>query len=1191
MIAFGKASLKRGFPAAMLYPGGAKFMRVMKLTIALLTIACLQAGANGFAQGINLNEKNVPVEKVFKEITKQTGYVFFYVDGLLDNVKKVTVVASNSTLDHTLSLTFSQIPFSWSIVDKTIVVTEKPPAKAPRLEDNELNADPVPVTGKILNNNNEPLFGASIVEKGTENKTLTNADGSFKMTVAKPNATLLISHVGYQSKQITLTDNTSISVVLQQADKNLDEIVVIGYQSIRRKDLTGTVSSVSGAQLEKVPVASAAEALTGRMPGVQVTTVDGQPGAEIVIRVRGGGSITGSNDPLFIVDGFRVNGINDIAPSDIASIDVLKDAATAAIYGAAGANGVVIVTTKSAKGGKTTITYNGFAQARQLPRKLDVLSPYEFVLAQYEFARITNQTAVDNFSKYFGVYEDLELYKNIKGTDWQKELYGSPAWSQQHNISLTGGNDKTKFALNFTNNKEAGLIPTNSYSRNYVNFKLNHEVSKSIKVDANVRYTHPITNGAGSAGSANFRVGDGITTRPVNGIADMIIIDPGSSDDYEQFLRNMINPIKLTQQDYRKRVSRVFNMNAGASWMITPTLTYRTEYSLGLSFAENRRYYGPLTSVSRNEGGNLPLGEITQTRLQDYRFTNTLNYRFRKGLEHDLNFLIGQEVLARGKGFEEYNRAKYFNADVTPEKLFSTMGLGTPDIHTTTDIAPEKTASYFGRVIYQYNDRYIFNLTARYDGSTQFAPGKQWGLFPAASAAWRISSEEFMSKVPFITDLKLRASYGSVGNNNITSDQWRVLFAPSSTRPYGAGDVANPYYTYANPLQLTNPDVKWETTITRNIGLDFSMLNNKLSGTLDFYHNTTKDLLVQSIIPSTTGFPFQQRNIGQTSNRGIELALTADIINKKDLQLSVNFNVGINRARIDKLDGVNERSYNSNWAGTDLKGIDDYRLYVGQTIGLMYGYETDGMYYVDDFDSYDAVNKKYILRDGVPKQDLGGISLRPGVLKLKDRDGSGTVDPEDRTVIGSALPKATGGFGFNAMYKGFDLTAFFNWVYGNQIYNTGKISFNMQHRTTYGNMLNSVNYENRFHYIDAGGNQVTDLKELAALNPNPKIWTPFSMGNAAPYFHSWAVEDGSFLRLNNLQLGYSLPKKWISRVWMTKFRIYATVYNAFVWTKYSGYDPEVSTTRNSGYTQLVPGVDYSAFPKSRSYTAGVNVTF
>lgn len=1050
------------------------------------------------------------------------------------------------------------------------------------------------VTGRVVSDSaKQGLPGVNVSVKGSATATSTNAEGRFAITVPdRSNAVLVFSSVGFTRQEVTLGSRTTIDVALSEETSSLNDVVVIGYGTARRKDLTGTVSSISATQLEKIPVANAAEAITGRLPGVQVTTTDGAPGAEIVIRVRGGGSLTGSNNPLYIVDGFRVNSINDIAPADIASIDILKDAATAAIYGAAGANGVVIITTKSAKGGKTIINYNGFLQARTLPKKLEVLSPYEFALAQYEYARLRSQTDVDNFSKYFGVYDDLELYKTQKGTDWQDKLFGSPAYSQQHSVSVTGGSEKTRLALTFTNNTDAGLIPGSDYQRNYLNFKLNHEVSKALKLDFATRYTHTIIDGAGTSGGSSLRISDAINTRPVNGIADMIILDPGASDDYEQFLKSLINPLKLAEQDYRKRINRVFNLNTGASWSILKNLTYRAEFGYDLGFGQSRRYYGPLTSESKNVGGNLPLGEITQTQTNGYRLTNTLNYLWKKGDRHDLNFLVGQEILVLGKGFEEFNRAKYFNDGITPQKLFATMTLGTQDRHTTNEFTGNKTASFFGRAIYQLDNKYIFNVTARYDGSTRFAPGKQWGLFPAASAAWRVSSEEFMQNVSFVNDLKFRASYGAVGNNNIADNQWRVLFGPTDNRPIGFGDVAQSYYTYASS-QLTNPDIKWETTITRNLGLDFTLFKGKLTGTLDFYKNTTKDLLVESTIPPTTGFSTQQRNIGQTSNRGIELGLSAPLINKKDFQLSANFNIGINRARIDALDGVNEKSYQSNWAGTDLKTIDDYKLIVGRTIGLMYGYVTDGMYTVDDFSSYNATTRTYVLKPGVTNVGsfMGGISVRPGVLKLKDLDGDGVITGADRQIIGSALPKHTGGFGINTAYKGFDLSAFFNWVYGNQVYNTGKIAFNMLYRTTYGNMLNTSNYANRFHYIDAAGNLVTDLTELAKLNPNPQIWSPFSMGTASPVFHSWAVEDGSFLRLNTLSLGYTLPRSLTSRASISKLRIYATVYNAFLWTKYSGYDPEVTATRNSSYNQLTPGVDYSAYPKSRTFTAGLNVTF
>jgi TonB-dependent starch-binding outer membrane protein SusC len=1049
------------------------------------------------------------------------------------------------------------------------------------------------VTGRVVSDGSQPLSGVNVSVKGTSTTVATNVNGQFSINIpARDNVVLTFSSVGYIPQDIHVGKKSVLEVKLSEANSSLNEVVVIGYQSVKRREVSGTVSSIQAKDLEKIPVASAAEAITGRMPGVQVVTTDGAPGADIVIRVRGGGSITQDNTPLYIVDGFPVSSISDISPSDIASIDVLKDAATAAIYGARGANGVVIITTKSAKAGKTTISYNAYAQARTLPKELKVLSPYEYVLAQYEYARTRSQSDVDNFSKYFGVYDDLELYKNQKGTDWQDKLFGTPRISQMHDFSITGGTAKTKIGLTVTNNKDEGLMPGSGYLRNYLNFKLNHQVSDALKFDFASRFTHTVVDGAGTSGGASVRIGDAITTRPVNGIADQIVIDPsGPDDEYEQFLKSVIDPIALTAQDYRQRINKALNMNAAASWSILSNLTYRSEFGLDLNFGQSKRYYGPLTGESRNNGGNLPLGELTNSETRGLRWTNTVNYQLRKGEHHDFNFLAGQEIVTVGAGNSSFTRSKYFAENMKPESLFANMQLGTPDRQSTDIEAGAKTASFFGRMIYQFDRKYILNLTARYDGSSRFAPGKQWGLFPAASFAWRVSDEKFMRNLQPLSDLKLRLSYGEAGNDKIASDQWRVLYGPSDNRPIGFGDVAQSYYTYSSS-QLPNPSLKWETTVTRNAGIDFGLFG-RLNGTLDVYWNTTKDLLLASAIPPITGFTTQLQNVGQTSNRGVELGLTGDIINKKDFSLSANFNIGMNRARIDKLNGLEENQVNSNWAGTDLKTQDDYRLRVGQTIGLMYGYVTDGFYKVEDFQSYDPVTKAYTLKAGVPNIGafMGGISLRPGILKLRDLDSNGKIDANDRTVIGHALPKHSGGFGVNATFKNFDFLAFFNWMYGNQVYNTGKISFNMYYRTSYGNMLNTMNYDNRFKYIDASGNLVTDLGELQKLNANATIWSPFSMGNAAPVFHSWAVEDGSFLRLQNISLGYSLPKKMISHLYMSKLRVYFTVYNAFLWTNYTGYDPEVSVTRSGGYSQLTPGVDFSGYPKSRNYTAGINVTF
>jgi TonB-linked SusC/RagA family outer membrane protein len=488
----------------------------------------------------------------------------------------------------------------------------------------------------------------------------------------------------------------------------------------------------------------------------------------------------------------------------------------------------------------------------------------------------------------------------------------------------------------------------------------------------------------------------------------------------------------------------------------------------------------------------------------------------------------------------------------------------------------------------------------RSDASSRFAKGHRLGLFPALAVGWKMSSEPFMKSIRFVNDLKLRASYGATGNDRINTDATQFLFTTSTNRGPGWGNVDNPYYVPSNTEVLYNPYLRWETTIDRNAGLDFSLFDGRLDGALDVYSKTTKDLLLQSSIPPNTGFLNQWDNIGTTSNRGIELGLNSYIIERGSFSLSANFNIGLNRSKVEKLDGSNDRFYKSDWASTDLNNVNDFYVKVGGSIGDIYGYETAGMYTVDDFDHYDAASGKYILKDGVPNSGnvVGNANLRPGFLKLADITGDSLINADDRHVIGNTLPKFQGGFGINATYKGFDLSVFFNYSYGNKVYNTGKLQYNQFRRTTYGNMLNTMNSSNRFTYIDVDGTYtgtpgevVTDLAQLAEMNQGKAMWSHNSYGVAGAVIHSWAVEDGSFIRLNNLSIGYSLPQSLISKWGMSRFRIYATGSNLHIWTKYTGYDPEVSTTRSSVYAGLTPGVDYSSYPRSRSYTFGLDISF
>ncbi|MFD1769227.1 SusC/RagA family TonB-linked outer membrane protein [Sphingobacterium suaedae] len=1054
------------------------------------------------------------------------------------------------------------------------------------------------IQGVVYGPDARPMPGVTVKIKGRPLQTSTDAAGKYTIEAASAQDTLVFSSIGYIAAEKVAAGQDNLIVTLQEDAAGLEEVVVIGYGTVSRKDLAGAVSSIKGKELEKAPVVNVAEALTGRLPGVQVTTVDGAPGAEIVIRVRGGGSITQDNAPLYIVDGFIVDNINDISATDIESIDVLKDASSTAIYGSKGANGVVIVTTKSPKAGKTSVNYNNFFQSKYMPKELGVLSPYEFALLHYEHGLVRGTTSSEytNFKKFFGEYDDLELYKYQAGTNWQQELFGGAIRSSQHNLSISGGTEKTKLGFNTTYNDDEGLMLNSGQKRYYFNFKLNHELYKNLKLDLSARYTNNVIDGAGTSGSSSVRISDGIQTRPINGLVDYMVIDPveiiDGEDDYDNFLRSLINPIELTKQDYRQRKTRDFSLGAALNYTPWKKLNIRSEAAVTLRNGNAKRYWGPLTGESRNVGLNLPLGQLEQTESDRYRFVNTANYKVIKNDKHDLNALLGHEI-SFTTGRNSLNRAKYFDENVTPEVMFANLALGTPERMETYEVRGEDFVSFFGRLNYSFLDRYVIYGTLRADGSSKFAPTKRWGYFPSASFAWKIKEESFMRDVSFVNDLKLRVSYGEAGNNRIANDAWRFLFGPSQNRPYGAGDINQTYYNILN-TSLPNPNLRWETTVSRNLGLDFSLFNNKLSAIIDVYKNTTKDLIIDNEIPPHSGFTKQLINLGETSNQGFEIGLTAPIIEKADYGLTLSFNIGRNIPKIEKLDGNNQRILQSNWAGTDLKTQDDFLFNVGETIGQVYGYEADGFYTVDDFASYNG-GSSYTLKDGIASSQgiLGGtIGIRPGTMKLKDLNGDGQITADgDRRVIGNTLPKHSGGFGFNARYKNFDLSTFFNWVYGNDIYNSGRIQYNMLYRTTFGNISDRMNSDDRFKYVDDAGQLVTELDQLAELNKDAKIWSPFSMGTASPVLTTDAIEDGSFLRLSLVTLGYTLPKHITSKIGISSLRVFGTVYNAFVWSSYSGYDPEVSTTRSSAYAALTPGVDYSAYPKSRTFTFGLNINF
>ncbi len=1051
----------------------------------------------------------------------------------------------------------------------------------------------------------EALPGVNVVIKGTVLGTTTQVDGTYQIQVMAPDAVLQFSFIGYTAQEIPVEGKTEINVTLETETTQLDEIVAVGYGTARRRDLTGSVATVNSETLKKIPVANVTEAIKGRLPGVNIITTDGSPDAEVVIRVRGGGSVTQDNSPLYVVDGFIVGSIKDIPPNDIASINVLKDAAATAIYGAQAANGVILITTKSPVAGRTSVSYNGFVQFKTLPaeRKFDVLDPYEFAMMQYEYAILRSDADLRNFERYYGKYDDLELYKYKRPTDWQDELFGDPQLSQSHNLTISGGSAKTKVSLSLSHNNDEGIMIGNGYKRNVINLKLNHEIVKSLTLEGQARITDTQVDGAGTSGSSQLRIKNIVTARPVNGIADELDIDLTSvdtDDDYQSFLLSLINPVQLAEQDWRQRNTNNYVFQGGLTWNATEELTLKSTISGSKTFEERLRYYGPLTSQSQQEGNSLPLGTIDNYERHSMRWLNTAQYTFQDLGEHKLDIMLGHEMYSNG-GKHSFVRAENFRESMQPDEMFANMALGTVEGYSTSQSTEENRLSFFGRANYQFRNKYLVTATVRSDASSKFSKENRLGIFPALALGWKINEEGFMGGANNIDELKLRFSYGATGNDRIPANATKFLFEANTNNGPGMG--TNSYNAYYSPegSTLYNPDIVWETTINRNLGLDFMFYGGRISGSFDAYWNTTNDLLLASAISPISGFSTQWNNIGSTSNKGVELMFNATIVETSDFQLKTNINFGINKANIDELDGTDERFIQSNWASTDLKDRDDYYLAVGETIGLIYGYVNDGMYTVDDFSSYDEVTGNYVLKENVPdnKNTLGVSSVRPGYMKLKDLNGDGEINSQDRKVIGSALPNAIGGFSFEAVYKGFDASILFNWSLGNDIYNSGKIDYNQLYRTRYGNMLTSQNSDKRFTYIDVDGSitdvagaVVTDLEQLRTLNKDKTIWSGSnSFGQATAVVSDWAIEDGSFLRLSTLTLGYTIPATLTKKVGISNLRVYATGYNLWVFTSYSGYDPEVSTSRSSSYGALIQGLDYSSYPRSRSYTFGVNLTF
>ncbi|MDA3929386.1 MAG: TonB-dependent receptor [Prolixibacteraceae bacterium] len=1056
----------------------------------------------------------------------------------------------------------------------------------------------VNVSGRVDDEAGEGIPGVTVVVKGTTNGSITDMDGMYTIGVENPQKDLLVfSFVGMKTQEIPVNGKTTINATLESGTEYLDEVVAIGYGSVQKKDLTGSVASVGEEQLKDIPLSSTAQALTGRLAGVQITTSEGSPDAEIKIRVRGGGSITQDNSPLYIVDGFPVSSISDVAPSDIKSIDVLKDASSTAIYGSRGANGVIIITTKSGEKGKVTVSFNSYLGQKTLANRLNVLDPKEYVLFQYERSRGSFPERKD-FEFMYGPWEEIDTnYGTSVDPDWQGQVFGADAPTYYNNLSISGGDEKTKYSVSYTNTTDKSIMVETGFKKNNFSTKFQHKANDFLTLDFNLKYSDRVVFGAGTSNagtSSSNSLRHSVQYRPTKGLADSdetLVFD----DDEYYIASQLTDPLTLALDDYKQNFRTTNNYNASIT--LDPLKGLILKSSVGMEKRNERleRFYGLTTSTARRYGDK-PVVNLEMKEKSTFRITNTANYNLKKVAgQHDINILIGQEAIKY-----TYNsfsiESRSFPKDITPEIAIGSMTLGDEEQKPQTYEIENALLSYFARVNYSWRDKLLTTITYRVDGSSRFSPLKRYGNFPSASVAYRLSEEPFIQNIPSISNLKVRASFGTAGNNRIDDYLWMTTYSVSSSKAYFLNESEQPYMY---PTTLSNPDLMWETTITRNLGIDLGLFNSRINSSIELYYNSTVDLLIPLKVPSVSGFESQWQNIGSTSNRGVELNIDAVIVETNDFSFQANFNISFNKNRVDDLGGLDYFTQESGWSSDT---GDDYIVKIGESIGLMYGFVTDGFYAVDDFVLDDAgafardENGGYILQPNVA--DNRGITFAgfgPGSYKFQNLaspvDESGTVIDDgslvtfddDRTVIGDANPDHFGGMNLMASYKSFDCSVFLNWVYGNDIYNASKIEFSSAYRK-YTNMLSDVNSNERWMTVNELGEVVTDPSDLAALNANATTWTP---PQGRYLFHSWAVEDGSFLRVNNITLGYTLPKQLLNKVKIQNLRIYGTINNVHTFTKYSGFDPEVDTRRK---TPMTPGVDFSAFPRSRSVIFGLNLT-
>ncbi len=999
-----------------------------------------------------------------------------------------------------------------------------------------IQAQNVVVTGTVTSSDNSPLPGVNVLVKGTSTGTVTDADGKYSLD-APPTGTLVFSFIGMKTLETDINNQTVINMTMDADISQLDEVVVVGYGTQKKSDFTGSISSVSAKEIKAVPVASLSQALQGRAAGVLVTQTSNAPGGGVSIRIRGGNSIQGENEPLYVIDGYPIINENGptISPNDIESIEILKDASATAIYGSRGANGVVIITTRRGKAGKPSILFESYYGVQEVRKKLDMLNATE--LAKLVNEGIANVNA-DNVGKpgfpKAPAFTDEQIAALGEGTDWQDEIFRSAPMSN-YQLTLSGGDDKTQYSVSGNIFNQDGIIINSNYKRTSFRLNLDRKVTDKLKLSNSLTIAHSVNNAITSDTDGGNSAG--VVYAALNFSPTVPVYNPDGTYtiDNRAGAIKISNPVAYANETKNRAANTRLLGNVTGEYTLAKGLSVKVLLGANINYYKVN-YYQPRT-VYASVGTN-GSAYINSNQTIDWLNENTLHYQTSINDRHKFNVLLGYTL--QSTTLEEYRAsAQNFANDILQDNSLVTAQQTNP---STSNIAESALRSYIGRVNYDLDGKYLVTLTTRIDGSSRFGAGNKNAFFPSGSVAWRIANEPFMANIRQISDLKLRTSYGITGNQGIGNYQ---SISSMSTQNYNFGGAFTVGYA---KNRIANPGLMWESTAQFDIGLDLGLFNDRIIITADWYHKKTSDLLYNVPLPITSGVNTSLQNVGRVQNKGIEFSISTVNIDK-ELRWTTNFNIGANQNEIIDLGNV-KGDVPAGGASGHLQLANSGILRVGEPLGIFYGLVTDGIF--QNQAEIDASAQK---------------TAKPGDRRYKDLTPDGVINSSDRTILGQAQPKYIFGFTNNFSYKGFDLNIFFVGSQGNSIYNINR--YELESMTGISNQ------------------SAVTLDRWTPENPSNEI--PRATSTGAPYqVTSRQVEDGSYIRMRNIQLAYNFPSSWMERIKISSAKLYISGQNLLTITDYSGYDPEVS---RFGQDNLSMGIDYGSYPKAKTYMVGLNIGF